>query len=139
MHKKSIYFVCKMGVVELESNMFESDSYVYYLAIVYFAFGLPFAIFSTIMSFYYFFSWIVVGKEQLRDPAIYCFADGILSLAFGSVGIWLVVYGVANIWLVLIIGWMINIPHVLIAQKIRLKVFQIAPANTDPTIPESHQ
>lgn len=55
--------------------MFENDNFTYYLAIVYFAFGLPFAIFSTIMSFYYFFSWIFSGKEQLRNPAVYCFVD----------------------------------------------------------------
>jgi len=123
--------------------MFDTYSYfygyVYYLVIAFFGFGLPFALFSTIMSFYYFFSWIFAGKTQLKNAAAYCFVDGIFSLAFCSIGIWLVVYEAANILLILVVGMIVNVPHILIARKIRWKVFGMTPAKTDTPLTESNQ
>lgn len=105
--------------------MFENNSFIYYFTIVYFVFRLPFALFSTIMSFYYFFSWIFSRKAQLINAAVYCFVDGILSLAFGCIGIWLVVNEIANIWFIFLIAVIIDVPYIFIARRIRTKVFQI--------------
>lgn len=111
--------------------MFENSSFIYYFTIVYFAFGLPFALFSTIMSFYYFFSWTLSRKNTLFKAFAYCFVDGAFSLVFSSVGIWLVINEVANIWLIFLIAGVIDIPRFFIARKMRLKFLKIKPANKD--------
>lgn len=138
--KKSIYLSVKF--LWKNRSMFDTDSYfygyLYCLVIAFFGFGLPFALFSTIMSFYYFFSWIIAGKTQLKKAAAYCLVDGIFSLTFCFVGIWMVLYEAADLLLILVIGMIINVPHILIARTIRRKVFGMTPAKTETPIPEPH-
>lgn len=111
--------------------MFENDSFIYYFTLVYFGFGLPFALLNTIMSFYYFSSWIFSRKTQLLNAAIYCFMDGVFSITFRSFGIWLVVNEIANNWLIFLVAVIIDVPHIFIARSIRWKVFNIKPTNAD--------
>jgi len=111
--------------------MFEDDGLLYYPTLIYFGIVLPFAIFFTVSSFYYFFKWLFSREKQLLKAAAYCFVDGIISLAFASVGIWLVVQQIGNLWIILLVGLAISPPYIFIARKFRNVIFYDQPRDTD--------
>ena len=113
--------------------MFDQDSILYYPTLIFFGIGLPFAIFSTIISFYYFFKWLFSRETQILKAAVYCFVDGTFSLAFASVGIWLAVQETGNLWIILLVGLAISTPHLFIARKFRNDIFYARPTDPDPS------
>lgn len=113
--------------------MFESEDFLYHPLLIMFSIGIPFAIFCLVLSFFYIYKWILSRDKLFLRASAYGIIDGTFSVAFASIGIWVVLKEIANLWLVLMIFYVIALPPIFIARKFRHAIFFGKPPDASPS------